>query len=119
MTGVREYPLDELLGKHESGPFYSDDVDCLEVDVAGERVTVLIPTLYPEIKVRRTMRDGDLLLILGDMQARPEEPEDEADGLGAIILARRQPDGVYAAAIWHELWPWTVGQIVGEPKAEG
>jgi hypothetical protein len=111
--GVRKYPLDRLMEKHERMAYDAADAKRLEVDVAGEPATVLFSEYLPDVRVVKVTRDGDLLFVLGEVQAPPSWG---MNGDGVIIVARRERDGVYAARAWHVLYPGTVEQLVGEPK---
>ena len=110
------YFLDQLIEKHERMSFDATKAVRLEVDLGGERVHVLVAAYLAKVRVVKVTRDGELLFILGEIDAPPSWG---MRGDGVIIVARREQADVYAARIWHDLYPGTVGELLPQPSGGG
>ena len=108
------YFLDQLIEKHERMSFDSCEAARLEADLDGERVHVLVAAYLARVRVVKATSDEDLLFLLGEIEAPPSWG---MRGDGVIIVARKEQAGVYAARIWHDLYPGTVGELL--PRTGG
>lgn len=107
------FRTDTLVEKHET--MDGDGTASIEVDVAGERLTVLVPEWVPKARAVRAIREGDLLLVLAENEAPPNWG---MKGRGAVIVARKDEAGVWAAGIWHDLHEGTVAALTSAPEGD-
>ena len=97
-----EFWVDELLEKHECGP-YRDPV-ALPFHHRGQAMTLIAPWEWQgtaEVLPTTLSDSGDLLSIVAQ-----DTHEDAYLGVAPVlIVARRRGPDEYAVVIWHELYP--------------
>lgn len=113
---MSEIRLDRLLEKHEYFPYDEEETKTMTVTVAGSPVKVLVPDDFPDVEPLVVTDNGDLLFILGEIHAPPSW---NLTGCGAMIVAKRQAPGVYAAQVWHELYSYALADLGLRPRASG
>lgn len=113
MSTLREYGIDRLFEKHEHMSYGADEAARIEVDVAGARVPVLVPPHFPKVSILVTAEQKDLLFLVGRIHAPPSWG---IDGEGALMVARKGEDGVYAVRVWHETYPYALKELGLVPR---
>ncbi|MBL9023430.1 MAG: hypothetical protein JNL21_14625 [Myxococcales bacterium] len=101
--------VDRLFEKHECGPERVEAEGARQVLVEGATVHVLFPKYVPSVEVVSAAKQGDLLFLVGLIQAPPEWG---VAGNGAIVVARRMQDDLYGVHVWHELHQGTLEHLV-------
>ena len=70
------------------------------VEHAGEELQLMLPDHCPACDFLVTSAVDDWLFLIG--RWRPSH--DGENYAGAVVVARRQEDGVYATELWHETY---------------
>src|SRR5215831_14383109 len=85
--------VDTLHRKHECGPYLGDPI-CLEVLIEGESFDVWMPEEghdFHRLRIERAVEGGGLLFIIASYSLE----EDDPDGRGIVMAAKRHEDGRY------------------------
>lgn len=105
--------VDELLEKHECGP-YRDPVS-IPFEHEGRPMTLIAPWEWegPTEVVETTISaSGDLLYMV----ARESDEEAYLGFNPTLIVARRRGTDCYEVVVWHQLCPWAIERLgLGEP----
>ena len=110
MSKSTEFWTEHLFEKHECGPYEESQARRFDLDAQGVRVTLLAPDWLPPVQPVVTTASGDLLFVLGRMSTPDYKP---TNGQGVLLVARRREDGTYGVHVWHELYEWALGYLVG------
>jgi hypothetical protein len=70
----------------------------VKVEHHGEKVRVALPSHCPDCDFHVTSAVGDFLFLIGSQQPG----RDGETYRGALVVARRRQDGIYATELWHE-----------------
>ncbi|MDQ3812618.1 MAG: hypothetical protein M3347_01550 [Armatimonadota bacterium] len=106
------YWIDELWEKHECAPY--DSTRRLAVKVEDTSYMVIVPPYLPEMEPRVAVRQGELILVIGVILARPmygEQPD------GFVMIARQGTTGDFSAVIWHETYPYAISRLGLSPES--
>jgi hypothetical protein len=108
MSTPREFRIDQLFEKHEYMGYEPGEAARVEVDVAGVRAVVLVPSYLPKVSILSATPQGDLLFLVGRIHAPPSWG---IDGNGALLVARKGDDGIYAVRVWHEMYRYALEEL--------
>ena len=78
--------------------FVSATPHVVTVEHDGEDIRLALPSHCPPCDFHVTSTIGDILFLIGSQQPG----RDGETYRGAVVVARRRKDGVYATELWHE-----------------
>lgn len=95
-TGTEQLRIDHVIDSRHK--FVSATPHFVTIKHHGEDIQLALPSHCPDCDFHVSSAAGDLLFLIGSQ--RPG-PDGKAYG-GAVVVAKRRKDGVYATELWHE-----------------